>query len=52
MLWIEDIVDSTLTPPFLSILVLIWLIVDLHKVVVRKCAFSALPRAQNERIFF
>jgi len=25
MLWIENIVDSTLTPPFLSILALIWL---------------------------
>ncbi len=25
MLWIEDIVDSTLTSPFLSILALIWL---------------------------
>ncbi len=47
MLWIEDIVESTLTPPFLTnSRVDMANFVDLHKV-VDKNAFSIFPNAWN-----
>jgi hypothetical protein len=49
MLWIESIVEVTPTPPFLTIFrVDMVSFVDLHKVVVRRSAFLALPSAQNK----
>jgi hypothetical protein len=48
MQWIEDIVKSTRTLPFLTnYRVGIVDFVNPHKVVARKSAFSALPRARN-----
>jgi hypothetical protein len=49
MLWIEDIVENTPTPPFVFINFGVDMagFVDPHKVVVRRSAFSAIPRAQN-----
>jgi hypothetical protein len=48
MLCIEDIVENTLAPPFLtnSRIEMVGF-VDLHKVIV-KSAFSTFPSAQNE----
>ncbi len=49
MLWIEDIVESTQTPPFLTNSKIDMAgFVDLHKMIARKNAFSALPSAWNE----
>jgi hypothetical protein len=46
MLWIEDIVESTQTPPFLTNSKIYMAgFVDLHKMIARKNAFSALPSA-------
>jgi hypothetical protein len=48
MLWIEDIVESTLVPPFLTNSKNNMIgFVNLHKVVARKSAFSIFPSAQN-----
>jgi hypothetical protein len=47
MLWIEEIVKSTPTPPFFTISTVDMLgLVHLHKVVARS-AFSIFPSAQN-----
>jgi hypothetical protein len=46
MLWIEDMVESTLAPPFLTnSRIDIVGFMDLHKVVARRNAFLALPNA-------
>jgi hypothetical protein len=46
MLWIEDIVESTSTSPFLTNSRVDMVgFVDLHKVVARRSAFSAFPSA-------
>jgi hypothetical protein len=46
MLWIENIVESTQTPPFLTNSKIDMVsFVDPHKMVVTKNAFSALPSA-------
>jgi hypothetical protein len=49
-LWIEDIVESTTTPPlfFINFKVNMVGIVDPCKVVVRKSAFLALPIQMHE----
>ncbi len=48
MLWIEDIVESTSTSPFLTNSRVDMVgFVDLHKVVARRSAFSAFPSAWN-----
>jgi hypothetical protein len=48
MIWIEDIVESTLTPPFLTnSKVDMTRFVYSYKVVVRRSAFSTLPSAWN-----
>ncbi len=48
MLWIEDIVQSTQAPPFLTNLkVDMASFIDPHKVIIRKSAFLALPNAWN-----
>jgi hypothetical protein len=42
MLWIENIVESTSTPPFLANSgVDMASFVDLHKVIARKCIFNS-----------
>ncbi len=46
MLWIEDIVESTSTSPFLTTSRVDMVgFVDLHKVVARRSAFLAFPSA-------
>jgi hypothetical protein len=46
MLWIEDIIESTQAPPFLTNLKTDMAnFVDPHKMVARNNAFSALPSA-------
>ncbi len=49
MLLIEDIGENTPTPPFFKINFEVDMVgfVDPHKVVARRSAFSAFPRAQN-----
>ncbi len=49
MLWIEDIVESTQAPTFfIKYKIDMVIFVDLHKVVVKRNAFSTLPSAWNE----
>jgi hypothetical protein len=46
MLWIEDIVESTQAPPFLTNLKIgMTSFIDLHKVVIRRRVFSTFPNA-------
>ncbi len=48
MLWIEDIVESTPTPPFLTnSKVDMAIFVYPHKVIARRSAFSTFPSAWN-----
>ncbi len=48
MLWIEDIVESTQAPPFLTNLKIgMTSFIDLHKVVIRRRVFSTFPNAWN-----
>jgi hypothetical protein len=48
MLWIEDIVESTLASPFLTNFRVDMVgFMDIHKVVVKRNAFLAFPRTQN-----
>ncbi len=47
MLWIEDIVESTSAPPFLTNSRIDIGFVDLHKVVARRNASLALPNEWN-----
>jgi hypothetical protein len=47
MLWIEDIVESTKTPPFWPKVDMVGF-VDPHKVVARRSAYSTFPNAWNE----
>ncbi len=48
MLWIEDIVESTLTLPFFTNFRVDMVgFVNFHKVVARRYAFLAFPSAQN-----
>jgi hypothetical protein len=48
MLWIEDTIESTLAPPFLTNSRVDMVgFMDTHNVVVRRNAFLALPSAQN-----
>jgi hypothetical protein len=49
VLWIEDIVESTQAPPFLTNLKIdIASFVNPHKVVVRRNVFLTFSNAQNE----
>jgi hypothetical protein len=48
VLWIEDIVESTQAPPFLTNLKIdIASFVNPHKVVVRRNVFLTFPNARN-----
>jgi hypothetical protein len=48
MLWIESIFESTLVPPFFTNSRVDMVgFVNLHKVVVKRNAFSTFPSAQN-----
>jgi hypothetical protein len=48
MLWIENIVESTSAPPFLTNSGVDMVgFVNFHKVVARRYAFLAFPSAQN-----
>jgi len=48
VLWIEDIVESTQVPPFLTNLkIAMASFVDPHKVVVRRNAFLTFPNARK-----
>ncbi len=48
MLWIENILESTLAPPFLTNSRVDMVgFVNLHKVVAKRNAFSAFPSARN-----
>jgi hypothetical protein len=47
MLWIEDIVENTPTPPFVLINFGVDMAGFVNPQVVRKSAFSAFPRAKN-----
>ncbi len=48
MLWIEDVVKNTTTPPFSTNFRIDMIdFVDPHKVVVRRSAFLAFPNAQD-----
>jgi len=49
MLWIEDVIESTPTPSFLTNSTIDMAdFVDPHKVVIKRSAFSAFPSAQDE----